>query len=67
MEKKIYIVSNFRLDIDRKLPSDMMADDLVCLFRDGSTSVLDSYSLAKSKKKRCKAKYLYTLCCSGRK
>ena len=67
MEKKIYIVSNFRLDIDRKLPSDMMADDLVCLFRDGSTSVLDSYLLARAKKNRCKAKYLYTLCCSGRK
>lgn len=64
--KKIFVVSNFRIDTDPDLPSDMLADDLVSLFRDETTSVVDTASLARMKKKREKRKYCYTLSCSGK-
>jgi hypothetical protein len=63
---RIFIVSNFRVDLSEGQPSDMVADDLVDLFRDDSTRCFDTESIARLKKQQGAGRFLYKISVDGR-
>lgn len=56
---KVFIVTNFRIDLDDKLPGEMLMDDLVDALRDDSTFVeIDMFS---ANRRKGKNQYVYTV------
>lgn len=58
---KIYILTNFRIDLADSLPGEMLLDDLADVARDGSTIVEFDLNSAKRKLKEFGTKFLYTV------
>lgn len=59
--RKIFIISDFGIDLSEDCPLEMTMDDIVDAARDNSTIYFESVPVAKSKRNRNRAKYTYTL------
>jgi len=58
---KVYIITNFRIDLADKLPGEMLLDDLADLARDNSTIVELDFASAKRRLAEMGTRFLYTV------
>lgn len=61
MEKRVYILSNFKIDLSEGLPAEMFVDDVVDSILEEPTFVTLDKNQAKDKQERGLGRYLYSM------